>query len=158
MDACVAGLRGLAELQRIRVRTSHGEGAAVISGNPAALRRLFLVLLDNALKYSHADSDVIVVIGREAGRLAVTIEDFGIGIPEADQPHLFKRFYQADKARTGDGFGLGLSLAESIARAHNATIDVRSVEGAGSTFRVCFTPLDTEEAMVRTPEYQAERN
>jgi heavy metal sensor kinase len=151
-DASVAELRGLAELRRIRVRTSHGEGAAVVSGNPAAMRRLFLVLLDNALKYSHADSDVIVGIAREGGRIAVTIEDFGIGIPEADQPHIFKRFYQADKARTDGGFGLGLSLAESIARAHDATIDVRSVEGAGSTFRVCFTPL--QGSVVREPEYQ----
>jgi signal transduction histidine kinase len=72
------------------------------------------------------------------------IEDFGIGIAEADQPHIFKRFYQADKARTDGGFGLGLSLAESIARAHGATIGVRSAEGAGSTFRVVFYAVAAE--------------
>jgi heavy metal sensor kinase len=149
--ASVAELHGLAELRRIRVRTSHGEGAAVVFGNPAALRRLFLVLLDNALKYSHPGSEVIVGIAREGGRLAVTIEDFGIGIPEADQPHIFKRFYQADRARTDGGFGLGLSLAESIVRAHDANIDVTSVEGAGSTFRVCFKP--SQRPMLSTPEY-----
>jgi heavy metal sensor kinase len=139
-----AQLRGLAELRQIRVRTSADEGAAVIAGNRPALRRLFLVLLDNALKYSLSDSDVIVSIAHESDRVAVMIEDFGIGIAEADQPHIFKRFYQADKARTDGGFGLGLSLAESIARAHGATIGVRSAEGAGSTFRVVFYAVAAE--------------
>jgi heavy metal sensor kinase len=132
-----AELRGLAELRHIRVRIAAGD-AAVIAGNRAALRRLFLVLLDNALKYSHPDSEVMVTIAHEGERVAVMIEDFGIGIPAADQPHIFKRFYQADKARTDGGFGLGLSLAESIARAHGATIGVKSAEGAGATFRVVF--------------------
>jgi signal transduction histidine kinase len=132
-----AELRGLAELRHIRVRIAAGDGVAM-AGNRAALRRLFLVLLDNALKYSHPDSDVMVTIAHEGERVAVTIEDFGIGIPAADQPHIFKRFYQADKARTDGGFGLGLSLAESIVRAHGATIGVESAEGAGATFRVVF--------------------
>ena len=135
-----AELRGLAELRQIRVRMASSDGVpAVVSGNRPALRRLFLVLLDNALKYSHPDSDVIVAIVEDGGHVAVTIEDFGVGIPEADQPHIFKRFYQADKARADGGFGLGLSLADSIARAHGAAIDVRSAEGAGSTFRVVFS-------------------
>jgi signal transduction histidine kinase len=140
-----AEVRGLAELRQIRVRTSFGDGTAVIAGNRPALRRLFLLLLDNALKYSHPDSDVIVAVAHEGARVAVTIEDFGIGIPEADQPHIFQRFYQADKARTDGGFGLGLSLAESIARAHGAAIGVSSVEGRGATFRVVFGAVTANE-------------
>jgi signal transduction histidine kinase len=102
------------------------------------LRRLFLVLLDNALKYSRAGSDVLVTTARKDMRVVVTIQDFGIGIGSADLPHIFKRFYQADPARHDGGFGLGLSLAESIAHANGASLDVASEAGSGSTFRVAF--------------------
>lgn len=135
-----AELRAVAEMRRICVRGPRlaGDHAPSVSGNRAALRRLFLVLLDNAIKYSHADSEVLVGIANGNGRIAVTIEDFGIGIEEAERARIFKRFYQADKARTDGGFGLGLSLADSIARAHRATIGVESELGAGSRFSVVF--------------------
>jgi signal transduction histidine kinase len=111
-------------------------GTTVVSGNTAALRRLFLVLLDNAIKYSHPDSDVIVTTSHDGDVATVSVQDFGIGISAADQPHIFNRFYQADKARSDAGFGLGLALADAIARAHEASIAVTSAEGSGSTFEV----------------------
>jgi signal transduction histidine kinase len=132
-------LTGIADVRAIRIRQTSGQGGArVISGNPAALRRLFLVLLDNAIKYSRSGSDVNVTISGEKETVTVTVEDFGAGISEADLPHIFQRFYQADKARADGGFGLGLSLAETIAKAHGAKIEVSSEEGAGSKFRVVF--------------------
>lgn len=131
----VAGERRI----RIRIRqASPADRTTLVSGNPAALRRLFLVLLDNAIKYSHPGADVIVAVSNGDGAVVVTVEDFGVGIGPADRPNIFKRFYQADKARTDGGFGLGLSLAESIAGAHGAAIDVTSEEGRGSKFRVIF--------------------
>jgi signal transduction histidine kinase len=134
-----AELLGLADTRQIRIRQVTPEDREpLVSGNPAALRRLFLVLLDNAIKYSYAGSEVMVRISTGDGTVAVTIEDFGIGISAADRPHIFKRFYQADKARTDGGFGLGLSLAESIVKAHGATIDVTSESGSGSKFQVVF--------------------
>ncbi|HWF07030.1 MAG TPA: ATP-binding protein [Bryobacteraceae bacterium] len=143
LDPLVSGicseLTSLAGTKQIRLHpVSAGEGPAVVSGNPAALRRLLLVLLDNAIKYSHPDSDVIVTTARAGDLATVTVQDFGIGIGAADQPHIFNRFYQADKARSDAGFGLGLALADSIARAHDAAIVVTSVEGFGSTFEVKF--------------------
>jgi signal transduction histidine kinase len=132
-----AEARSLAELRQIRINEPAG-GVATISGNRPALHRLFLVLLDNALKYSHAGSDVNVTVDTTDAQVSVAIEDFGTGISEADLPHIFKRFYQGDRARGGGGHGLGLSLAESIARAHGAAIEVRSTEGASSVFRVVF--------------------
>lgn len=139
-------LRGVAETRGIRVVRTGPQGLTrrvIVSGNRPALRRLFLVLLDNAIKYSHRNSEVRVEVAGGPGPIAVTIEDFGVGINEADRPHIFDRFYRADKARTDGGFGLGLSLADSIARAHGAAIDVRSEEGAGSRFRVVFCEADT---------------
>jgi two-component system heavy metal sensor histidine kinase CusS len=132
-------LTSVAGARRIRIRqASSADRTVLVSGNPAALRRLFLVLLDNAIKYSHPGAEVIAAISNSGGAAAVTVEDFGVGIGQADQPNIFKRFYQADKARTDGGFGLGLSLAESIAKAHGAAIDVTSEEGRGSKFRVVF--------------------
>lgn len=131
-------LQGVADARQIRIRRKHSVDGAVISGNPAALRRLFLVLLDNAIKYSHAGSDVIAAIANGDGTVEVIVEDFGIGIVREELPRIFKRFYQADKARTANGFGLGLSLAESIVKTHDATISVTSEEGLGTKFRVVF--------------------
>jgi signal transduction histidine kinase len=132
-------LIGIAGARRIRIRqVSPGNRLVLVSGNPAALRRLFLVLLDNAIKYSNTGAEVIAAVSTGERTATVTVEDFGAGISAADRPHIFERFYQADKARTDGGFGLGLSLAESIVKAHGATIEVTSEEGSGSKFRVVF--------------------
>jgi two-component system sensor histidine kinase MprB len=67
-----------------------------------------------------------------------TVEDSGVGISAADLPHIFERFYRAELVQSGEGHGLGLTLAESIARAHDASIEAQSQERVGSVFRVCF--------------------
>lgn len=136
-DVC-AEVRSLAEKREIRVNARLGDEPAVISGNRPALHRLFLALLDNAMKYSPAGGNVNLRVQRDDSRVAVTIEDFGAGIGEADLPHIFQRFYRAAGMRSDDGHGLGLALAQSIARAHGAPIQVESTEGAGSVFRVVF--------------------
>ena len=141
-------LRGVADARRVRIRRVPASRGASISGNPAALRRLFLVLIDNAVKYSRPESEVIVAIENSSRQVSVIVQDFGIGIGAEDQPHIFRRFYQADKARSDEGFGLGLSLAESIARAHHATIRVTSEEGRGATFRVDFAAASSDTAAV----------
>ena len=152
----VAGEVGsLADVRGVGIRiTGHGVAGepALTHGNEAALRRLFLVLLDNAIKYSRAGSEVVVAVEQEEPRIAVTIQDFGIGISRADLPHIFKRFYQADPARADGGFGLGLSLAETIAQAHGASLDVRSEEGAGSTFEVVFRAVTDGRLLAKPAE------
>jgi two-component system, OmpR family, heavy metal sensor histidine kinase CusS len=140
-------MHSLAEMRQIRIKVSCGDRAAVIAGNRPAVHRLFLVLLDNALKFSHSDGEVIVGVESGESRVSVSIEDFGVGIGESDLPHIFKRFYRADKARSGGGHGLGLALAESIARAHGASIEVHSTEGSWSRFRVNFVARDARPAL-----------
>src|SRR5262249_16667810 len=107
-------VRGLAESRRILVDVSLGTEPAWIAGNRPALHRLFLVLLDNAIKYSPDGAEVIASVRRRNGKIAVAMQDFGRGISADDLPHIFKRFYQADRARSDGGHGLGLSLAQSI--------------------------------------------
>jgi two-component system, OmpR family, heavy metal sensor histidine kinase CusS len=143
LEDVAAELRSIAGVKQIRIRIHAPDRAAVISGNRTALRRLFLVLLDNAIKYSYPGSEVIAAISTADRQATVTVKDFGIGISPEDRPHIFKRFYQADRARGDAGFGLGLSLAESIAGAHGASIEVSSAEGPGSTFRVVFRLAET---------------
>ncbi len=139
-DVC-AELRRLAEARRIRIEAPSieadlGQNAAIVSGNAAALRRLFVILLDNALKYSPSGAEVRLRLSQDHGRIAVSIEDSGAGIAAADLPHIFERFYRAGDG--GEGHGLGLALADHIARAHGATIEVRSMEGTSSVFCVSF--------------------
>lgn len=129
----LAEVRNLAEFRRIRVHA--GLDKVMISGNRAALHRAFLVLLDNALKYSAEGGEVSVTLADNS----FEVRDFGAGIGTEDLPNIFKRFYQADRARSQGGYGLGLSLAETIVRAHGGVIEVSSVLGEGSSFRVVFS-------------------
>jgi two-component system heavy metal sensor histidine kinase CusS len=139
----LAEIKTLAEFRQIHIRFLAGQ-SAVVSGNRPALHRLFLVLLDNAVKYSSEGGEVIVTLSDHS----VKIEDFGTGISQADLPHIFKRFYQADRARSQGGYGLGLSLAESIVKAHGGSIEVSSTPGAGSTFEVALIAREAEKALL----------
>jgi len=132
-DVC-AEMRALAGVRRIRVTALFCDGAATVAGNRAGLHRLFLVLLDNALKFSNEGGEVIVTVECDHARVSVGVQDFGSGISEAELPKIFRRFYGS-----GDGgHGLGLALADSIARAHRAEIEVRSAVNTGSKFVVHF--------------------
>ena len=139
----VAEVRDLALNRHMEMRLTLPPDPVTVTGNRAATRRLYLALLDNAIKYSPPARPVNVTLTATAQQITVAIEDFGIGIAATDLPNIFQRFYRADKARTGSldghgGHGLGLSLAETLARAHGATIAVKSVEGEGSVFSVSY--------------------
>jgi signal transduction histidine kinase len=102
------------------------------------LRRLFLILIDNAVKYTPANGQIEVSLRQDGGHAVAEVRDTGIGIAEADLPNVFERFYRADKARTREsgGVGLGLSIGRWIAEVHSGTIEVRSSLGHGSSFQV----------------------
>jgi heavy metal sensor kinase len=137
LEDVLAEVRNLAEFRRIQVKPILDK--AMISGNRPALHRAFLVLLDNALKYSAEGGEVMVTLSDSS----IEIRDFGIGISPDDLPHIFKRFYQADRARSQGGYGLGLSLAETIVKAHGGSIEVSSIPGEGSSFRVILNQPKT---------------
>jgi signal transduction histidine kinase len=98
------------------------------------LKQLLFIFLDNARKYS--DDDISVYIGKTF----IRIEDRGIGIPKAELPKVFDRFYRVDKARTRKqgGSGLGLSMAKEISDAIGVRIDIESVEGIGTKVTLFF--------------------
>jgi heavy metal sensor kinase len=109
-----------------------------ISGDRGTLRRLFFVLLDNAVKYTPRGGHIHVSACDEAQRAVVEVRDSGIGIHEEDLTHIFERFYRSDKSRSRDsgGAGLGLSIAKWIVESHGGEIRVTSQPERGSTFRV----------------------
>lgn len=109
-----------------------------IDGDKGALRRLLLVLLDNAIKFTSAPGHVRLRAKGTSGEIVLEVEDTGVGISPQDLPRIFDRFYQADNSRSGRGVGLGLSIAQWIAQGHNARIEVESSIGTGSVFRVFF--------------------
>ena len=105
-----------------------------VATDPTQLHRMLAILMDNALKYSEAPIDIS--LARQDGRAVISITDRGCGIPEAEIPHIFDRFYRAQGSSRADGTGLGLALAREISDHLGGEIRVQSQPGAGSTFSV----------------------
>ena len=108
----------------------------LLTGSEAKLRRLCGVLLDNALKYVNAHGSVDVDLRLEGGNATLRVHNTGTPIPAEELPHLFERFYRVDRARSAGGYGLGLSIAQSIVKAHGGRISVTSTAQTGTTFVV----------------------
>jgi heavy metal sensor kinase len=130
--------RVFAEAKGLHFEARLPEGATYVSGDPSSLRRLFLILIDNAVKYTPSGGRVEVSLKQRNGTAFAEVSDTGVGISAEDLPHVFDRFYRADKARARDvgGVGLGLSIAHWIVAAHGGRIDVESGRGQGTTFRI----------------------
>ncbi len=129
----------LAEAGGLRMEVTLPAHAPFVQGNSAALRRLVLILLDNAIKFTAPGGSVAVSLtGAPVPTLA--IRDTGAGIAPEVLPHIFERFYRADPSRNRDagGSGLGLAIAKWIAERHHASIEALSVPGQGSEFTVRF--------------------
>ena len=156
---CVDQARILAGEREVTMRTD-GRGRLLVMGDPDRLKQVVLALLDNALKYGRQTPDgwARLSVGRQQGQALLTVEDNGPGIAPDDLPHIFERFYRAERAarlrrmtgapasppanaagatsapRKAEGSGLGLAIAQAIARAHGGALAVQSVAGSGTAF------------------------
>ncbi len=113
-----------------------------IYGDKLKLQRMVANLLDNALKYTPSGGRVTVSVGQDDAHVVFSVSDSGIGISEDDLPHVFGRFYRCDQSRSQPGTGLGLSLAQAVAKALGGKITVTSKPGKGSIFSV-FIPMSS---------------
>jgi len=114
------------------------DGPVRIRGDEVRLRELLLILLDNAIKFTDAPGTVGLTLEAEGGKAVVRVRDSGSGIPPETLPHIFDRFYRADKARSRAeaGAGLGLAIAKWIVEGHRGSIRVDSYPGTGTTVTV----------------------
>ena len=126
-----------------------------LMGDEGRMRQLLLILLDNALKYTPEGGTVTVSTEQHGTSVRLIVRDTGPGIAPADLPRIFERFYRADKARSGKGSGLGLSIARWIVDAHNGRITASNVPGGGAIFTVTL-PL-TKQRQAVEPEASEDR-
>lgn len=140
-EAC-RQVRAAGSSTTVRCEGVGGMNGAAVRGSPDYLIQLFLILLDNAVKYTPAGGTVTVSATVHKQTVAVSVTDTGIGIAAADLPHIFDRFYRAANARTRSGMGLGLAIARRVAEQHSGRIDVESALGRGSRFTVSLPLLN----------------
>jgi signal transduction histidine kinase len=137
----VTMLQKQAEEKKINLKTGVLESTE-IQGNGDRLIQLLVILIDNAIRYTPTGGEVTIMTTMEDKNAVLTISDTGIGIPAADLPNIWERFYKVNKAHTragpGTGTGIGLALAKEIIDLHGAIAEVKSKMGQGTTFRIQF--------------------
>lgn len=131
----LAEMKPLAERQQVKLARKPAADLPDIPADRDRIRQTIVNLVHNAIKFNRPGGRVTVTTGYDKRSVTVSVADNGIGIPADDLPHVFERFYKADKARSGGGSGLGLAIAKHTVAAHGGDIDVLSQEGKGSTFR-----------------------
>lgn len=146
IDYAVKKVNPLAKLKSITIETK-SENTTVIA-NEMELTELLIIFLDNAIKYSSDNSKIEITEKKKGNYIVLKIKDNGIGIEQKDIPHLFDRFYRADKSRSkndSDGFGLGLSIAKRIIDSNNGKVEVESEIEKGTTFIVTLPMKQTAQ-------------
>jgi len=129
------------EQANLALVTNLAQNLPSVMSDQTHLQRAIMYIVDTAVKYTPGPGIITFCTGVQDGHIMIEISDTGMGIGEADLPHIFERFYRADHSRTSRRIGLGLSIAKKIIEAHHGTITAESTLGQGSTFRV-FLPIN----------------
>ncbi len=136
IHATMKGFEKQARDKGIVIASALPDGLPKVLGDRDRLEQVMVNLLDNAIKYTPSGGRVSVTAEKTKGAVRVDVKDTGIGIPAADIPRIFERFYRVDKARSRElgGTGLGLAIVKHIIQGHNGKMQVESSPGKGSTF------------------------
>jgi two-component system phosphate regulon sensor histidine kinase PhoR len=124
--------------KRLKVIADVPTGFPVIRADETRLQQVLYNLLDNAVKYSHANGEIRLRAEPHGDKVALSVSDGGVGISKEDLPRIFERFYRADKARSREigGTGLGLSIVKHIAQLHGGRVEAASEAAKGTTIQV----------------------
>jgi signal transduction histidine kinase len=135
----------LAEKREIHVSLNQAQGK--VWGDPTRLRQVLLILLDNALRYTHAGGHIQVATQLQGQMVHIIVTDDGYGIPAEHLPHVFERFYQVENTRTDEprGNGLGLSIAKALVEAQGGTIRLESRVGEGTQVILALLGADVQD-------------
>ncbi|PYJ08673.1 MAG: sensor histidine kinase [Verrucomicrobia bacterium] len=129
---CLDLIRPLAEEHHVTILSNLSALECV--GDPERIAQVITNLLTNAIQYNHESGEVRLTAQAQPGAVVLTVADTGQGIPPEDLPHIFKRFYRADKSRSAGRSGLGLAISKALVEAHGGTLEAASQPGAGSSF------------------------
>ena len=138
----IAQLKPQSERQRLTLETALADDLPATPADKERIRQVIVNLLHNAIKFNRPGGSIRTSTKQSEDSVFVEVSDTGAGIAEDDLPHIFERFYKADKSRAGQGSGMGLAIAKHVVEAHGGSIWVQSEEGKGSTFSfsIPFTP------------------
>lgn len=137
LEEVVRSAKVLSEKKNISIHFKYNDEYCFMMGDYDRLRQLFLIILDNAVKFSEENSSVDISV-QKADRLTITIRDYGIGIEPDMLDNIFEKFYRSKLRMNETGSGLGLVIAKQITMKHGGSIDVSSKPGEGSTFTITF--------------------
>ena len=142
VEEVLAQLNTLAQRQQVIITTDPATDIPIVRADKDRIRQTITNLVHNAIKFNHLGGKVTVSTRADEESVIVSVYDTGIGISKEDLPHVFERFYKADKARPRGGSGLGLAIAKHTVQAHGGSIWAQSEEGKGSTFSFSL-PIET---------------
>jgi two-component system, OmpR family, sensor kinase len=131
---------------RVRIKVTEIDQVQV-NGDRDRLEQVLINIISNAINYTPHGGDVLLSLAKMGKNARIIVKDTGVGISKEDLPHIFERFFRAEKSRSRKvqaGFGLGLSISNWIIEHHKGRIEVDSSEGNGTTFAI-YLPLITGE-------------
>jgi signal transduction histidine kinase len=134
----------IAEKKNIKIIVTKDSPSSMIIGDYDRLRQMFMVILDNAIKFSDENKAVHINLSK-SDKIKVSIKDEGVGIEPSDIKNIFEKFYKSNLRQNASGTGLGLAIAKQIALKHDGTIEVNSTPGVGSEFIFTFPSFNMEE-------------
>jgi two-component system, OmpR family, phosphate regulon sensor histidine kinase PhoR len=152
VESCIETSTPRAREKDLQLSVNLADRIPDIAGDRRRLTEVLQNLLDNAIQYTPAGGQIMVSAGPRNGEVIFTVSDTGIGIPQADQPRIFERFYRVDVARSREvgGTGLGLSIAKHLVEGHGGRIWVESEVGQGSQFHFSVPVFDLERYLTRS--------
>lgn len=136
-----SSFEGICMKKKIQVNLVFSEKETIVTADYDKIQQVLYNLIDNALKFSPANSNIRISSTEKGDKSFISIKDYGVGIPKASIHKIWERFYKQDSSRGKDksGTGLGLSIVKEIIQAHNENIDVISTEGVGTEFTFTLT-------------------
>ncbi len=152
----VESIRHLGLSKQLRIKVEPGDLNIETVADPARIEKVLINLLTNAIKYTPAGGTITVRWSGSAEETLIEVQDTGVGIPQEDLSKIFDRFHQVrgNESNRNQGVGIGLALAKELVEQHGGKLEVESVVGQGTTFRIRL-PLDTEKAEAMVEETAA---
>jgi two-component system phosphate regulon sensor histidine kinase PhoR len=152
VESCIETAQRPAAEKDLRISVNLQEHLPDVAADRRRLAEVLQNLLDNAIQYTPPGGQIMVSAAADNGEVEFTVTDTGIGIPQADQPRIFERFYRVDVARSREvgGTGLGLAIAKHLVETHGGRLWVESEVGRGSQFHFTVPIFDPERANGRS--------